>query len=175
MADDGLSSFSITVDAPTDDRVVDAFGPAADPVVNAVCGQILSRSRAGIRKYGTTMARDDLSRADWLRHAQEELLDGAIYIERLYREEVSKAAAALPSNPPIGLLMCMAVRRDPFLARPGYYNTVGAVGAEGRHAQRVRAAIQEMRAVYAEVAGRGEYSAESEGSWHRIYSEAVCD
>ena len=33
------------------------------------------------------MERTDLSRADWLRHAQEEALDLAIYLERLLREE----------------------------------------------------------------------------------------
>ena len=35
----------------------------------------------GLEKYGVTLAREDLSHADWLRHLQEELLDGAGYIE----------------------------------------------------------------------------------------------
>jgi hypothetical protein len=41
------------------------------------------RSQVGIKKYGTTMERDDLSYAEWLTHLQEEMLDAAIYCERL--------------------------------------------------------------------------------------------
>jgi hypothetical protein len=58
-----------------------------DPIVEAVCARMLSRSRAGQRKYGTTLARTDLTRRDWLRHLQEELLDAALYVERLLLEE----------------------------------------------------------------------------------------
>jgi len=41
----------------------------------------------GIAKYGTTTARTDLSRLDWLRHAQEEALDLAVYLQRLIADE----------------------------------------------------------------------------------------
>lgn len=58
-----------------------------DPIVESVRAKLHERSAAGIRKYGTTMARTDLSRIDWLRHAQEELLDGAVYLERLIQDE----------------------------------------------------------------------------------------
>ena len=54
-----------------------------DPIIEAVRARLLSRSKAGILKYGVTLARDDLSTLDWLRHLQEELLDAAVYIERL--------------------------------------------------------------------------------------------
>ena len=54
-----------------------------DPIVERVRAKLAQRSAAGVRKYGTTMARTDLSHLDWLRHAQEELLDGAVYLERL--------------------------------------------------------------------------------------------
>ena len=54
-----------------------------DPIVEAVRARLLSRSEAGILKYGVTLARDDLSTLDWLRHLQEELLDAVVYIERL--------------------------------------------------------------------------------------------
>lgn len=33
-----------------------------------------------------TMLRDDLDTLDWVRHAQEEALDMAVYLERLYRD-----------------------------------------------------------------------------------------
>jgi hypothetical protein len=58
-----------------------------DPVVEAVCARLLARSRMGQRKYGATLAREDLNRAEWLRHLQEELLDAALYVERLLLEE----------------------------------------------------------------------------------------
>tara|TARA_R110000803_G_C11910779_1_gene313210 strand:+ start:637 stop:801 length:165 start_codon:yes stop_codon:yes gene_type:complete len=41
------------------------------------------RSKEGIKKYGTTMMRNDVSTTQWIDHAIEELLDGAIYLERL--------------------------------------------------------------------------------------------
>lgn len=44
------------------------------------------RSERGIAKYGHTMLRSDLSKIDWLRHAQEEAMDLAIYLERLIRD-----------------------------------------------------------------------------------------
>ena len=61
-----------------------------DPIVEAVRQRLDSRSAAGMRKYGTTMARTDLSRLDWLRHAQEELLDGAVYLERAIADELAE-------------------------------------------------------------------------------------
>lgn len=55
----------------------------------SVIAKIRKRREAGRAKYGTTMERTDLSRLDWLRHAQEEAMDLAIYLERLIREEES--------------------------------------------------------------------------------------
>ena len=48
-----------------------------------VIEKIRNRAEIGLKKYGTTMARKDLSIKEWLQHLQEELLDGAVYIERL--------------------------------------------------------------------------------------------
>jgi hypothetical protein len=55
----------------------------SDPIVAAVIRKMYQRSQVGIKKYGTTMERDDLSYAEWLTHLQEEMLDAAIYCERL--------------------------------------------------------------------------------------------
>lgn len=52
-----------------------------DSVVEAVVSKLRQRSRAGVEKYGTDLTRTDLSRADWLKHLQEELLDAANYVE----------------------------------------------------------------------------------------------
>ena len=64
-----------------------------DEIVNRVRTKLAERSAVGIAKYGTTMARTDLSRLDWLRHAQEELLDGAVYLERLIQDEIARPNA----------------------------------------------------------------------------------
>lgn len=52
-----------------------------DRNVEAVREKILERSRTGIAQYGATTERTDMSRDDWLREAQEELIDAAVYIE----------------------------------------------------------------------------------------------
>ena len=57
-----------------------------DRNVEAVAGKLRARSRKGVDTYGVTTERTDLSHADWLRHLQEELLDGAVYIEKLLGE-----------------------------------------------------------------------------------------
>jgi hypothetical protein len=57
--------------------------PTDDPIVSAVIRKMYQRSQVGIKKYGTTMERDDLSFTDWLTHLQEELMDSIIYIEKL--------------------------------------------------------------------------------------------
>ena len=55
-----------------------------------VCFKILKRSEVGKAKYGTTMERKDLSRLEWLKHAQEEAMDLCVYLEKLINEEESK-------------------------------------------------------------------------------------
>ena len=50
---------------------------------------MLQRSDVGLRKYGVTTERKDLTTEQWLTHLQEEMLDGAIYIEKL-KEELKK-------------------------------------------------------------------------------------
>ena len=55
-----------------------------------VCFKILKRSDVGKKKYGTTMEREDLSKLDWLQHAQEEAMDLAVYLQKLIELEESK-------------------------------------------------------------------------------------
>lgn len=52
-----------------------------DKNVAAVIERLQARSSVGIRKYGKTTDFANLSLIEWLRHLQEELLDGAVYIE----------------------------------------------------------------------------------------------
>ena len=52
-------------------------------VEEKVCERILERSKVGESKYGVTMERNDLSRLEWLKHAQEEAMDLAVYLQKL--------------------------------------------------------------------------------------------
>lgn len=44
------------------------------------------RERLGLRKYGTTVDRNDFSTATWVRMALEESMDMSLYLMRLLRE-----------------------------------------------------------------------------------------
>ena len=52
-----------------------------DSIVEAVRDDLLRRSQLGIKKYGVTLDRTDLSLRDWLQHAYEEALDLANYLK----------------------------------------------------------------------------------------------
>jgi hypothetical protein len=57
--------------------------PEYDSVVTAVIQKFKDRADIGQRKYGTTLDRTDLKTLDWINHAQEELMDGILYLEKL--------------------------------------------------------------------------------------------
>ena len=61
-----------------------------DKHVESVINKYKERSNEGIRKYGTTLEREDLSFLEWLNHLQEELMDATLYIERLKDENSSR-------------------------------------------------------------------------------------
>jgi hypothetical protein len=54
-----------------------------DSIVRAVVAKFLQRSAVGVTKYGVTLDRTDLGAGDWIQHAQEELMDGILYLEKL--------------------------------------------------------------------------------------------
>lgn len=54
-----------------------------DSYVQSVKEKFEQRSQTGIRKYNTTLERDDLNFLEWLNHLQEELMDATLYIEKL--------------------------------------------------------------------------------------------
>lgn len=56
-------------------------------IERAVAAKMHNRAEFGLNKYGVTMERTDLSRLDWLIHAQEEAMDLAVYLERLIQDE----------------------------------------------------------------------------------------
>ena len=53
-----------------------------DPIVLKVLQRVKDRSTAGMQTYGVPMTRPDVTTIQWLRHAQEEALDLAVYLER---------------------------------------------------------------------------------------------
>jgi hypothetical protein len=57
-----------------------------DTIVQSVIDQFFKRSQVGIKKYNTTLDRNDLSLHEWLEHLKQELMDATLYIERLKKE-----------------------------------------------------------------------------------------
>ena len=57
-----------------------------DTIVESVLDKYKSRSEVGIKKYNTTLDRNDLSFLDWLTHLQEEMMDSTLYIEKIMKE-----------------------------------------------------------------------------------------
>ena len=57
--------------------------PKKDRFVQQIKEKFEQRSQTGIKKYGTTLERDDLSLQDWLTHFEEELMDGLLYLQVL--------------------------------------------------------------------------------------------
>jgi hypothetical protein len=58
-----------------------------DTIVKSVINQFKQRSEVGINKYGVTLDRTDLTRLEWLQHAQEEAMDLILYLEKLKQYE----------------------------------------------------------------------------------------
>lgn len=59
-----------------------------DKVLESVIKQFRERSEVGIKKYNTTLDRDDLSYLDWINHAQQEAMDFVLYLEKLKQYEM---------------------------------------------------------------------------------------
>jgi hypothetical protein len=57
--------------------------PVKDFIVESVIDQFKDRSNVGIKKYGVTLDREDLTMLEWLIHLQQELMDATLYIEKL--------------------------------------------------------------------------------------------
>ena len=57
-----------------------------DTNVEKVIAQLRERKERGVKKYGVTTDRTDLSPLQRLQHLQEDLMDGAVYIEKIKSE-----------------------------------------------------------------------------------------
>jgi tRNA A37 threonylcarbamoyladenosine biosynthesis protein TsaE len=54
-----------------------------DKIVDSVIAKYQERSQIGIKKYGTTLEKNNLTLIEWLNHLQEEMMDATLYIEKL--------------------------------------------------------------------------------------------
>ncbi len=61
-----------------------------DRNVEMVREKLLHRSKVGLVKYNCSTERTDLSRLEWLQHAQEEAMDFCIYLQKLIDLEGKK-------------------------------------------------------------------------------------
>jgi hypothetical protein len=57
-----------------------------DSVVASIIAKFERRARMGKQKYNTDLDRTDLEKIDWINHAQDELMDGILYLEKLKQE-----------------------------------------------------------------------------------------
>lgn len=55
-------------------------GATTDKYVQQVKEKFESRSQEGIKKYGTTLERNDLTNEQWIEHAIEEAMDFILYL-----------------------------------------------------------------------------------------------
>lgn len=61
------------------------------PISRTVMERVAERARTGMKTYGVTMERTDVTTVGWIDHAIEELLDGAVYLTRL-KNDILKLA-----------------------------------------------------------------------------------
>ena len=65
---------------------MDAIAYTQDSIVNSVIADFIERSNLGVKKYGKTLDRDDLTFTDWIKHMQEELMDAILYLQKIKEE-----------------------------------------------------------------------------------------
>ena len=80
----------------------------SDPITAALCAELHQRAARGLAKYGVSVLDNPLSVAEWLRHAKEEALDLATYLERLIRIEAERDGGAAPTHEPIRVRVRLA-------------------------------------------------------------------
>ena len=54
-----------------------------DSIVTSIIKKFETRAIQGKQKYGTDLDRTDLGVNDWIEHAQDELMDAILYLEKL--------------------------------------------------------------------------------------------
>ena len=57
-----------------------------DKIVQKVVSDFQQRSEVGIKKYGVTLDRGDLTTLEWINHLREELMDAILYMTKLEQQ-----------------------------------------------------------------------------------------
>lgn len=70
----------------SDDNCVIIDTTHLDSVVTSIIHKFTERAKFGKTKYGTDLDRTDLSTIQWIEHAQDELMDGILYLEKLKQQ-----------------------------------------------------------------------------------------
>lgn len=68
-----------------------------DSIVDTILNKFVDRAEMGFSKYNNTLDRKDLSKVEWINHAQEELMDGILYLERLKQEVINDKQSSADS------------------------------------------------------------------------------
>jgi len=86
----GASKLGSSAVSVINDSFKKAIEIKRDRIVESVIEKFKSRSEVGIKKYGTTLDRDDLSLEQWLDHAIEEAMDLCLYLTKIKEELKNK-------------------------------------------------------------------------------------
>jgi hypothetical protein len=70
-----------------------------DSIVDSILNKFVDRAEMGFTKYNNTLDRKDLGKVEWINHAQEELMDGILYLERLKQELNEQTTEDSQANP----------------------------------------------------------------------------
>lgn len=91
-----------------------------DSIVDSVVEKFQKRSVLGFSKYGTTLDRTDLNVLDWVNHAQEELMDAVLYLEKLRKvlNESSTSATVTNSKVPTNVVVSSGSSCPPSTSSP---------------------------------------------------------
>ena len=97
-----------------------------------VAERILKRSKTGLKKYGVSMERNDLSLIEWLQHLQEELMDACVYVEKL-KQEIHYTDKIDPEMEVYGVERISPCSAHAFEEDDERMNIIGQNGNDGLH------------------------------------------
>jgi len=82
-----------------------SVSPNSDPIVESVRQKLLDRSNIGLKKY--TISLDSNNKDNYLKHAQEEAMDLANYLEKLMqqKEDITQIVASEANDWELGKLI----------------------------------------------------------------------
>lgn len=80
---DNQNNYESESDASSESDISSEISVVNDSIVNSVIQKFKKRSQFGYQKYGTTLDREDLTLEQWVVHAQEELMDANLYLEKI--------------------------------------------------------------------------------------------